>query len=106
MSLSLARNFIIPVVQNWGTPGIRNFLAWCAQYAASKNLKNLINVVYVMNDTSQAIYLMKKKALQEGGDAMKHQVGEGKDAMSVLRMSGCMDVYFFSLFARLQCERT
>ena len=98
----------MPAVQNWGTPGIRRFLARCAQYAASKNLKNLINIVHLINDTSQEIYLIKKKALQEGGDAMKHQVGEGKDVMSVLRTSSSVAVcvYFLSLFARLQCERT
>jgi len=95
----------MPVVQNWGTPGIRRFLARCAQYAASKNLKNFINIVHLINDASQEIYLMKKKAIQEG-DAMKDQVGEGKDAMSVLRTSSSMAVYFLSLFARLQCERT
>ena len=96
----------MPLVQDWGTPGIRQFLARCAQYTTSKHLKNLINIVYIMNDTSEEIYHMKKKALQEGGDAMKQQVGEGKDAISVLRTLSSMAVYFLSLFSCLQCGRT
>lgn len=37
-----------------------------------------------MDETSNAILSAKRKALEKGDDAVVHQVGEGRDIMSIL----------------------
>jgi len=81
MSLSLARHFVIPWVHRIGTPGFRRFLT---THGPSKAVKNLVDIIYVMSDTAQNIYRSKEKALREGDDAIKSQIGEGKDIISVM----------------------
>ena len=38
-----------------------------------------------MHDRSVKIFNEKKALLEKGDDALKHQIGEGRDIMSILR---------------------
>ena len=54
-----------------------NLLPW-------KNLHELRDVVDVLNNTAIEIFEKKKKALEEGDEAVTQQIGKGKDIMSIL----------------------
>ena len=49
------------------------------------DIHRLTNIVDVMHRRSMEIYREKKRALEEGDEAVAQQVGEGRDIMSVLR---------------------
>ena len=49
-----------------------------------KNLHELRDVVDVLNNTAIEIFEEKKKALEEGDEAVTQQIGKGKDIMSIL----------------------
>ena len=49
-----------------------------------KNLHELRDVVDVLNNTAVEIFEKKKKALEEGDEAVSQQIGRGKDIMSIL----------------------
>ena len=42
------------------------------------------DIVDVLNTTAAGIFEEKKKALEEGDEAVAHQIGEGNDIMSIL----------------------
>lgn len=44
-------------------------------------------MVDVIHETSKMIFYSKKAALEKGDDAVVHQVGEGRDIISVLSES-------------------
>lgn len=50
----------------------------------SKTIKQLIDATDVMDETSRMVFSHKKEALEKGDDAVVHQIGEGRDIMSVL----------------------
>jgi len=81
-SMRISREFL-PWIIKLGTPGIRRFLAL---RIPSKRVKNIVHITDILDRTSQDIYLSKKQAMQDGDDAVQHQVGEGRDIMSVLCM--------------------
>jgi len=56
-----------------------------AQYIPSNALKDIMNTTNVIRNASQEIMGSKKRAFQEGDEAMRLQVAEGKDITSVLR---------------------
>jgi len=82
MSLTLARHFVIPWVHRLGTARFRRFLV---DHGPSKTLKTIISSIYVMSDTAEDIYRSKERALYEGDDAIRGQIGEGKDIISIIR---------------------
>ncbi|KAI0828708.1 cytochrome P450 [Trametes gibbosa] len=55
-----------------------------AEIIPMPGLKRLVAISDLIQTRSCEIYEEKKKALLSGDDALKHQVGEGKDLMSVL----------------------
>ena len=52
----------------------------------SKTLHKLRDIVDILHQTSIEIFESKKKAIDEGEDALAAQVGHGKDIISVLSM--------------------
>lgn len=52
-----------------------------------RSLRNMIQIVDTLRTRSSAIFAEKKRALLAGDEALKQQVGEGKDLMSILRGS-------------------
>ena len=60
-----------------------------------KNLHELRDVVDVLNDTAIEIFEKKKKALEEGDEAVTQQIGKGKDIMSILSTYYLFPRYFF-----------
>jgi hypothetical protein len=49
-------------------------------------MHELRDIVDVMHNTSVEILESKKRALEEGDQAVAKQIGGGKDIMSILRM--------------------
>ena len=80
-SVSIALEFL-PWIPKLGTPGMRRFLV---ERVPLKGVQNVVYTADVMDQTSQEIYRSKKQALQDGDEAVRCQIGEGKDIMSVLR---------------------
>ena len=80
-NLSLARQFL-PFVVKCGTPALLGFLARIVPW---KDLREVVDIVDIMDASTTVIYQQKIDALRAGDDAMMQQVGEGKDIMSVLR---------------------
>lgn len=50
---------------------------------------HMMQISDALSERSHRIVNEKKRALQQGDEALKQQVGEGKDIMSVLRESNC-----------------
>ncbi|KAH9852304.1 cytochrome P450 [Lenzites betulinus] len=55
-----------------------------AEMIPSPALRRLLDISDIIHSRSSEIFAAKKKALLSGDDALKHQVGEGKDLMSIL----------------------
>jgi hypothetical protein len=49
-----------------------------------KNLHNLRDIVDVLHNTAVEILEAKRKALEDGDEAVTQQIGHGKDIMSIL----------------------
>lgn len=57
-----------------------------------KGVNRMVELSDIMDETSREILNSKKMALEKGDDAVVHQVGEGRDIMSILRefvLSAC-----------------
>ncbi|KAG1842383.1 cytochrome P450 [Suillus subalutaceus] len=78
--VSVARKFL-PFLINVGPPNFRRFIVKIFPWKA---LKEICSIVDVMDETSMKVFEEKKRALSKGDDAVLHQVGEGKDIMSIL----------------------
>lgn len=79
-SIQLLRQ-LLPWFSNIGTPAFRRYIA---QNLPFKRLNRLVELSDIMDQTSNAILSAKRKALEKGDDAVVHQVGEGRDIMSIL----------------------
>lgn len=75
------RTYLLPTLVKIGTPRLRrlmvNVLPW-------KSLRKLRDIIDIMHNTSTEIFDAKKKALEEGNEAVSKQVGRGKDILSIL----------------------
>ena len=74
------RNFINFAVKI-GSPQLRRVLIDISQIRALRALKNISDT---LNTRSEEIFRMKKTMLESGDENAVHQVGEGKDIMSIL----------------------
>ncbi|KAH8105401.1 cytochrome P450 [Cristinia sonorae] len=72
---------ILPFVQNFGTASFRRRVLELIPW---KRLKKALEITDTLEHTSKTILSQKKELLAQGDVAMQHQVGEGKDLMSVL----------------------
>ena len=61
---------------------LKRFLVASTPSRAVRDLKRFVDT---MDERSHAIYYDKRRALLTGDEALKQQVGEGKDIMSILR---------------------
>lgn len=52
-----------------------------------KTIQRLKDISDIMHERSVLIFNEKKAALEKGDDALKAQIGEGRDIMSILRES-------------------
>ena len=67
---------------NLGSPGLRR---WILDRIPIAKIQELKNIVDVMDQQSRAIFAEKKAASEKGDEALAHQIGEGKDILSVMR---------------------
>ncbi|KAL4242915.1 cytochrome P450 family protein [Abortiporus biennis] len=74
-------SWLIPIVTKIGTPSFRRRLV---DMIPVQKLQETAKNFDTMADECQTIYEQKKSSLLAGDDAVVHQVGEGKDIMSVL----------------------
>ncbi|KAI0689235.1 cytochrome P450 [Cytidiella melzeri] len=64
-----------------GSPG---FQRWVAERWPNPHVQKAIHVIDTLESTSRHVYHGKKAALEKGDETVVHQVGEGKDIMSIL----------------------
>ncbi len=50
-----------------------------------KRIQRAREIADLLNTTAEQILAEKREALAKGDEALMHQVGEGKDIMSILR---------------------
>ncbi|KAI5118021.1 hypothetical protein M0805_003458 [Coniferiporia weirii] len=72
---------LLPWVMNIGTPSFRKK---ALAYIPSDLIRTLCDAVDVMDNQSKDIFNKKKRALEQGDEAVQRQVGKGKDIMSIL----------------------
>ncbi|KAH9485689.1 Cytochrome P450 monooxygenase 91 [Psilocybe cubensis] len=75
------RDFVMPKIARIGTRSFRKFVVDIMPFAAVKEMKNIIDVLY---RTSVEIFESKKEAIAKGDEALAAQVGKGKDIISIL----------------------
>lgn len=80
-SLLLPRQFL-PLLIKIGSPAFRRFVLELLPFEATKTMLRITNI---MDATSRRIFKGKKDALAKGDEAVKNQIGQGKDIMSILR---------------------
>lgn len=81
--LILFRQFV-PFLVQLGPTWLRR---WAVERFPSERLQKVVQIVDILDATSREVFESKKEALRIGDEAVKRQVGEGKDIMSVLRAS-------------------
>lgn len=75
---------LFPWVSDLGTTTIRR---WVARNIPWPDFNRLAYLTDIIDETSREILGSKMAALEKGDDAVVHQVGEGRDILSVLRES-------------------
>ncbi|KAF8966255.1 cytochrome P450 [Flammula alnicola] len=73
--------YFLATLSKIGTPKFRRFVVDILPW---KNLHEVRDIVDVLHNTSVEIFESKKRALAEGDEALAHQIGQGKDIMSIL----------------------
>lgn len=71
----------MPKLARIGTPGFRKFVVDHLPFKVVKEVRDIVDVLY---ETSIEIFNSKRKALEEGDEALAAQVGRGKDIISIL----------------------
>uniref|UniRef100_A0A5K1K7L5 Cell surface hydrophobicity-associated protein n=1 Tax=Ganoderma boninense TaxID=34458 RepID=A0A5K1K7L5_9APHY len=72
---------VLPLVDYLGPAWFRR---WLINLTPHKSVQRMKHIVDIMHDRSKEIFEAKKALIQSGDDAMLHQVGEGRDVMSIL----------------------
>lgn len=72
---------ILPYLSNIGSAAFRR---WVIRLIPSKNIQALVEAAETMDESSKKIFNEKKAALKRGDDAVVHQIGEGRDILSIL----------------------
>jgi len=80
-----SRTYLLPTLIKIGSPRFRRFVVDVLPWKSLHELRDLSDVLY---ETSMEILESKKAALKAGDEAIKQQVGEGKDILSIL--SACL----------------
>lgn len=73
----------LPKLANFGSPRFRGFIVDILPFDKVKRLRDIINI---MHETPREILEAKKRALQEGDEAVARQIARGQDIISTLSM--------------------
>ena len=73
---------LLPHVSKFGPASFRR---WVVERTPMDYVQSLRRITDIMHDRSVQIFNEKKALLVQGDDALKHQIGEGRDIMSILR---------------------
>ncbi len=73
---------LFPIATKLGPASYRR---WIVERTPIENVQHLRQISDVMHYRSVQIFNEKKAMLESGDDAIKHQIGEGRDIMSILR---------------------
>ena len=65
--------------------GPASFRRWVAERTPVDYIQELKRITDIMHGRSVQIFREKKALLEKGDDALRHQIGEGRDIMSILR---------------------
>jgi hypothetical protein len=76
-----SRTYFLTTCLKIGTPKFRQFIMNIVPW---KNLHTMRDILNVINNTAVEIFEEKKKALEEGDEAVTQQIGKGNDIMSIL----------------------
>ncbi|KAF8150633.1 cytochrome P450 [Crassisporium funariophilum] len=79
--LIFARTYFLSTSVKIGTPRLRRFFVNLLPWKALHEIRDIVDVLH---NTSLEIFESKKKALEEGDEAVSKQIGQGKDIMSIL----------------------
>ncbi|OJT06838.1 Cytochrome P450 3A9 [Trametes pubescens] len=80
MQLNFLRR-IVPYLPDIGSPWLKRKLV---ELFPNKNVQKLLYITDIVHAKSVEIYQEKKRMIEQGDEALKHKVGEGKDLMSIL----------------------
>ncbi|KAI0355250.1 cytochrome P450 [Trametes cingulata] len=72
---------LVPYLTDIGTPWLRRK---ALELIPHKGLQKVRHIVDILHQHAVAIYEEKKRALEEGDEALSQKIGEGKDLMSIL----------------------
>jgi len=72
----------VPPLSKIGTPKFRRFVVKLIPWKVVQDFLEIVDMIY---DTSVEIVESKRKALAGGDEALKRQIAQGKDIMSILR---------------------
>ena len=86
--MAFSRTYFLSLLKI-GTPKFRRFIMNILPW---KNLHTLRDIVDVIDSTAVEIFEEKKKALEEGDEAVTQQFGRGNDIMSIL------SAYYLSIY--------
>ncbi len=78
---------IVPLIDYLGPAWFRRWLVNLFPHKSVQRMKFIVDTMY---ERSKEIYETKKALIESGDDAMLHQVGEGRDVMSILRERLCI----------------
>lgn len=82
MGKSILIRVLLPIVVKIGTAKFRRRVV---ELIPLENVQRMRQISDVMYKQSVQIFADKKAALERGDEALKHEIGEGRDIMSILR---------------------
>ncbi|KAF9002265.1 cytochrome P450 [Cyathus striatus] len=80
-AVRLVRESALPTLMKIGPPKFRR---WIVDMIPSSKISKLKDIIDIMHNTSVEILESKRKALDDGDEAVTRQVARGKDIMSIL----------------------
>ncbi|KAI0823770.1 cytochrome P450 [Trametes gibbosa] len=86
MQLTLLRR-LWPYIPNFGSPWLRRKVGDMIPHKMIQRLRGIVDVIH---QRSVAIYEEKKRLLEQGDEALKDKIGEGRDLMSILLRANMM----------------
>ena len=78
--LTFLRMYLTPLIR-LGTPKFRRFILDLIPWKPLHQLRDISDVIH---ETAVEIVNSKKRALEDGDEAVARQIGEGKDILSIL----------------------
>ncbi|KAJ3829900.1 cytochrome P450 [Lentinula raphanica] len=79
--LAFARFYLLPLSIKFLTKRVRVYLMNIIPWKALHDVRDMVNY---MHEISVQVYEEKKRALEEGDEAVLRQIGKGKDLLSIL----------------------